>query len=365
MAAIQGIELSRRYYWDIVAPWLSREFPGLDHAAALIGYGSELLGLDDEMSRDHDFSARVQLFVSETQFDGSATAVVGGFGKVAPPSFLGVTTRGGSSRHRVLARGDESHGVEVWTVGAALGHWLAIDADVPLQPIDWLGFAEQRLLSITAGEVFRDDTGALTALRTDLSYFPRDVWLYKLASRWRRVAEEQAFVGRAGFVGDELGSRVIAARLVRDLMRLAFLIERRYAPYSKWLGAAFSRLPCAGDLSPLLDRALGAPDWKTRDAALAEAYLAAAELHRSRGLPGGFQPRVGAYFTRPFTVINADEIVASIRAEIVDPALRGLPVIGALDEVTDSTAVIESPQRSRAAMRALFDDVESGPLEEA
>jgi len=48
---------------------------------------------------------------------------------------------------------------------------------------------------MTAGAVFHDDDGRLTALRTRLSAFPPDVRLYKLACQWRRIAEEQAFVG--------------------------------------------------------------------------------------------------------------------------------------------------------------------------
>jgi hypothetical protein len=40
-------------------------------------------------------------------------------------------------------------------------------------------------------------------------------------------------------------------------------------------------------------------------------------------------------------------------------------VIGSLDQVTDSTPVIEAPARARAAMAALLDDGEAGTLEEA
>jgi hypothetical protein len=45
------------------------------------------------------------------------------------------------------------------------------------------------------------------------------------------------------------GSAVVAARLVRDLMRLALLLHRRYPPYGKWLGSAFAALPAAATLS--------------------------------------------------------------------------------------------------------------------
>jgi hypothetical protein len=148
-------------------------------------------------------------------------------------------------------------------------------------------------------------------------------------------------------------------------MRLAFLIERRYAPYPKWFGAAFARLPCADDISHLLGRALSTSDWQAREEALAEAALALAEVHLARGLPGDFRPQIGPYFTRPFRVINADDIASAIRGEISDPELGALPLIGSLDQVTDATALVEMPARAGAAMRALFDDVEAAALEEA
>jgi Domain of unknown function (DUF4037) len=46
-------------------------------------------------------------------------------------------------------------------------------------------------------------------------------------------------------IGDELGSRLVAARLAQDAVRLYFLQERRYASYGKWLGSAFARLNAA------------------------------------------------------------------------------------------------------------------------
>ena len=235
----------------------------------------------------------------------------------------------------------------------------------PLTNRAWLGLADQWLLELTAGAVFHDDDGRLTRLRQALAWPPRDVWLYKLACQWRRIAEEQAFVGRTGMVGDDLGSRVIAARLVRDAMRMAFLIERRYAPYPKWFGAGFARLPCAGELARILQRVLAAETWKPREAALAEAYEALGRLQQARGVPGAIEPRIGPYFGRPFTVINADEMIAALRAEIDDPWLKALPILGSLDQLSDSTPMIESDGRARAAMAALLDDGKASPVEEA
>jgi hypothetical protein len=366
---LQGVELSRRFHAEVAAPWLTARFPGLRHAAALNGAGSEVLGFDDAISQDHDWGPRLLIFVSEADFAAHAEQLVAGFVGAVPAEFLGAPTAlAGRSRPPPDvdgARGDARHGLEVWTLEAQLRELLALAPDEPSDNLGWLGLAEQRLLAFTAGVVFRDDDGRLTAARARLGQPPRDVRLYKLACQWRRIAEEQAFAGRAGLAGDDLGSRVIAARLVRDVMRLAFLIEGRYAPYSKWLGTAFDRLPCAADLSPTLTRALDAAEWRSRESALAEACLFAARLHGERGLPGVFEPTLGPFHDRPFTVINADAIGAAIRAEIADPALRALPVIGALDQVTDATPLVESPRRARAAMAALFDDGEARLLEEA
>ena len=366
---LQGIELSRRFYGELVGPWLRQAFPRLRHAAALIGYGSELLGFDDAMSQDHNWGPRVLIFVTEADFAASARAVVDAFAEIMPAEFggapIGFANRPHPSPASAGALGDIRHGLEVWTLEAQLRSRLAIAPDEPRDNLGWLGLAEQRLLTVTAGAVFHDDDGRLTAVRERLARFPRDVRLYKLACQWRRIAEEQAFVGRTAYVGDELGSRVIAGRLVRDVMRMAFLIEDRYAPYPKWFGSGFARLPCADELAPLLGRVVAADDWREREAARAEAYYAIARLHKDRGLPGEFEPQIGHFYSRSFVVINSEAIKDAIFRQIDDPALKALPIIGSLDQVTDSTPVIEAPDRARRAMAALLDDGETGPLEDA
>ena len=64
MRFVPGVELSRRYFHDVVEPVLAREFPDLRYSAALIGYGSEVLGFDTPMSTDHNWGPRVLLFLS-------------------------------------------------------------------------------------------------------------------------------------------------------------------------------------------------------------------------------------------------------------------------------------------------------------
>ena len=102
---------------------------------------------------------------------------------------------------------------------------------------DWLVVPQQRLLSLTAGAVFHDDLG-LAAVRERLRYYPHDVWLYQQAAAWTAIGQDEHLAPRAGMAGDDLGSRLVTARVCRTAVQLAFLQERRYAPYDKWLGTA-------------------------------------------------------------------------------------------------------------------------------
>jgi len=353
---MQGIELSRRFYIDIVQPWLDDTAPGLRHAAALIGSGSELLGFDDETSKDHNWGPRVQIILSPDDFDTHAHRLIAEFSAAAPARFLGEPiawrSRPNPPASGAGAAGAVEHGLEFHTLQSRLQDHIAVPCIQDLSPLAWLGLAEQKLLAFTAGAVFHDDDGLLTRARAHLAYFPHDIWLYRIACQWLRIAEEQAFVGRTGQVGDDLGSRVIAARLVRDVMRMAFLLQRRYAPYAKWLGTSFARLPLAAHLTPHLDRALRADDYTARGDALAAAYLELAQHQNALGI-AGFTPIVGPYHDRPFTTINADDAVAAAHAAITDPQISQLPIVGALDQISDLTPLLQDPDLSQKMLRQL------------
>lgn len=345
---MQGIELSRRFYVDVVQPWLSRVAPGLRYSAAITGTGSELLGFDDETSKDHDWGPHVRLYLSEADFHRQARDLLAAFSREVPQTFEGEIVAW-SGRSRPPANGpdaveDTAHGLEIHTLEGDLEASFGLRSLNKLSLFDWLSFPEQRLLAFTSGEVFHDDGDRLETARRALGYFPVDVWHYRIASVWQRIAEEQSFVGRSGQVGDDIGSRVIAARLCRDVMALAFLLERRYAPYAKWFGRAFSGLPASVTLGPLLQSALDAEHWVERSETLSRAYLELARLQAEKAI-APFEAQIGPFHERPFPTINAADAVMSARSAILDPMLRALPLIGAVDQVSDSTPLLVDAAR--------------------
>lgn len=356
----RGLGLSRRFYDQLVSPLLERRFPELQHGAARVGPGSEVLGYDTDISADHDFGPAVQIFISQDTFSGVAKEVMQALDHDLPEAFEGLPTR--YENHLRAPRSPtqpgmlgSDHGVDLYTVAGWSDRFLGRQFNGKLAVGDWLSYPEQLFLIVTAGAVFRDDLGDFTALRQRLAYFPRDVWLYKLAAQWGRVAEERAYVGRAGEADDELGSRVIAARMVGNLMRLALLVERRYVPYAKWLGTAFSRLGCAQELAPVFSEVLSANRWTEREAKLLECCQVLAERQLETKIPGAIAPTVGSLHGRPFRFIDTVKIGEAIRASIADPDLRAMPPFGAADQFLGSNFVLAVPKYTEAVTSALLD----------
>jgi hypothetical protein len=254
--------------------------------------------------------------------------------------------------------GDINHRVEVQTATRFFRDYLGLDILAPLTARVWLTLPSQKLGTVTAGELFHDAVG-LEEVRGRLAWYPHDIWLYQLAAGWSRIGQEEHLMGRAGQVGDDLGSRLIAGRLVRDLMRLCFLMERQYAPYAKWFGTAFGQLKAAPGLQPLLSRALAAASWAERDRSLGEAYAAVARLHNSLRLTDPLPANPSPFHGRPFTVISGDRIAEALRERIADPEVRALAFpIGGVDQWSDSTALLE-PAALRPRLEALYVSVES------
>jgi len=63
---ISGLELNRAYYGEVVRPILQNYAPDLAYSAALIGYGSDVLGYDTAISTDHEWGPRLLLFFDES-----------------------------------------------------------------------------------------------------------------------------------------------------------------------------------------------------------------------------------------------------------------------------------------------------------
>jgi hypothetical protein len=364
-----GLELSRRLYEEAVRPIVERRFPALRWGAARNQAGSDVYGFDTARSMDHGWGPMLTLYVAQDDWrPGLGEEISQVLAAALPHHVHGFPTflADPGDESRVLWR----HGMMVMTAERPIKHqvraapeqeiirgWLGIDPTrgTPLSLDEWLVVPSHHLREFTAGAVYRDDTGRITAAREAVRWYPHDVWLYLLAAQWLRIDQESAFMGRAGEVGDELGSRLVAGRLVREIMRLGYLMERQHQPYTKWFGSGFARLACAPRVTPHLMAAIGGETWQERDAALAAAYGICAEIHNGLKLTDYIDPTPGLFHTRPFHVLPEGRFVDALTDRIRDPDVKRLVrtqhhIIGNTSQWVDSTDTLSrvwyEPQRA-------------------
>lgn len=349
-AFLPGLELSRILYEEAVRPVLDTAFPGLSYAAARIGPGSEVLGFDTARSADHDWGPRLDLFLTAPDLAAHGDAIRRLLADRLPKEIRGWPTHFRPTGdpldpvgHMEATDGPVNHRVATHDIAGRLTRETGFDASAAEPGVrDWLAMPQQRLAGITGGAVFHDGPGLLTTARRRLAWYPEQVWRYLLACQWQRISQEEAFVGRCAEVGDELGSAVVAGRLVRDLMRLALLLERRYAPYGKWLGSAFAQLDSAEGLLPSLRGALAATGHPEREEHLCAAYRAVAIRQNESGLVDPVDPSPRPYHGRPFLVLHAERFARPLAASVTDPELCGRPLTGSVDQWADSTDLLMS-----------------------
>lgn len=352
---IQCLELSRLFYWEVVRPILDQHYPGLLHAAGLIGPGSEILGFDTQMSMDHHWFPKVQIFLEQRQKD-LGPRIYETLKWNLPATFMDFPLNLEESADEpgimFMAHKDNppfEHGVRPISLQDFEEEYLGWEDGVT--SLDrWLSTPTQILRSTTGGAVHFDNVGELTTLRKQLEWYPRDVWLYLLASGWYRIGDEEHLMPRAGYIGDELGSALIGSMLIKDIMALCFLMEKQYAPYPKWFGTAFQQLECADMLLPVLRESQLAKTWQEREEILSGAYHILAEMHNGLGITSPLPTNVSKFHSRPFNVIHGDRFGDHILSEIKDPQVLRLSrftLSGGIDQISDNTKFLSKPETRR------------------
>ena len=235
-SAMKGLELCRTYYFECAAPAIEKEFGERSKliAAGLAGAGSDCMGYDDEISRDHDFGPGCCLWLTDRDYAEFGSDLRKLYASL-PKSFAGVPrleTPQGAGR------------VGVMRIGAFYSQFTGC-ADVPSDNISWFRIPEHFLSAATNGAVFRDDLGEFSRIRSALSQcYPRDILLKKLAARIFVMGQ----AGQYNYVrimkrGDIPAASLALAEFARAALSAVHLLNRRYMPYYKWAFRSAGELP--------------------------------------------------------------------------------------------------------------------------
>ena len=362
---MNGLLLAKNFYFDCVRPVIAAELPALTdaHAAGLVGYGSDVMGNDDELSRDHEWGPRLVLFLSESDYPHLANKLDRVLNESMPLTFDGFPTRFKPAEEFwgslvMSACADATHHIAITTAKTFLkltiGH-----SGVPEDDFQWLSIPEQRLLEFTRGEIFSDGTGEITGLRERLSYFPTDVWKYRLAYAFESLGWELDLIPLCAKRGDPLSAHLNAAATVARIVKLTFLLNRKYCPgYAKWLHREFKRLPiAAGAIDGLLTSAFATQDIDSIVANIGRSLaFVYAQFRNSQGLPD-LPPDLPERLSRGAMIPDTQAIARTIQDSIEGPLrqfmINGAPY-GAVDQWLTQEDILLSPDHMNALVQIYF-----------
>ena len=234
------IDESHDFWSDIVFPLLLSHFPTqtAQMAAGFFGYGSDVLRLDDQYSTDHHFGLRVNILLPDAMMQAQGRAIEDMLAAHLPQTWRGRELREGYTRTKGVAL-------------AALDHHLLSTIGLPHAPrslTDWLQIPEEDITHIVAGEVWHDPSARFSTIRHSLlAYYPEPVRLRRLA-HWSRYFSGMGVYAlkRALLRNNTLYASTTFARSLRWGVQMAFMLDRTYYPYDKWLTEMFHRLPRMG-----------------------------------------------------------------------------------------------------------------------
>lgn len=240
---ISGLELSKCYYETYGKAMLKEQFPEYADrvAAGLVGHGSECLGFDDMWSKDHDFGPGFCLWLTEKDYEKVGQKMQEAY-EALPKAFMGYPARNTSKR------GGGRVGVlsipEFYEEFTGNGAWSEME--------------DEKLAMAVNGEMFDDPLGEFSAIREQLQNgMPFAVWKRRLANAVALTAQAGQYnYGRCKKRNDIVAANLALDEFVREGMRTAYLLNRRYMPYYKWAWRGLENLERLSELKPLFEQVL-------------------------------------------------------------------------------------------------------------
>ena len=255
---VKGLELNKGFYIETVKPVLDKKYPDLKYSASLLGYGSDVLGYDTEISMDHNWGPRLQLFVSERkiipELDNYLMEALPVEYKGFPTNFSDISYD--KTQSMVFKdKNPVNHLIEIKTPGEYFQEKYTMTKLRDFTNDDWLEFKDQKLLEITSGMVFFDGL-QINEIRNELKFYPLDICKLRMAVLWNYIWNKEAFIGRSIELNDYIGLKLNTSRIINYLIKLLFYLNGKYIPYCKWLGTGFKGLKIYSSVNELIENTL-------------------------------------------------------------------------------------------------------------
>lgn len=246
-----NLERSRTFYEQYGKPMLHKYFAEYEHriAVGLVGEGSDCFGFDDNISTDHDYGIGFCMWLTQQDYDAIGMELQKRYRELL---FEYSGELGTQKYNRFL---DDRRGV--FTINAFCNQILGTKLNFEENyNIDYLTISEEKLATLTNGEVFCDELGSFLAIRKHLKdYYPDKVWRLRLAQSLHEFAQyAQSNYSRMMARKDYVTAMLCVAKATESAMNLVYLLNRVYAPYYKWKKKGISKLSRLQNVSTLLEK---------------------------------------------------------------------------------------------------------------
>lgn len=223
---------------EVFLPVLKECFPEIlpRLSAGVIGLGSDVLGADDELSRDHDWGpSKCQLLLSEQDIAAYGASISQVLEAAMPDAFLGIETAKLQPKT-----------IRISTIDAVYRDFHE-SAYPPVTIEEWAAADANDLYYASSGFVLYDPSNALSERISAFqkAYYPADIWRWKVASDlwgiWHNGDYNSSY--RLAKRCDGIGLLIGQGAFVECTLRLLCLLNKRFPVYWKWLHWQAQSLP--------------------------------------------------------------------------------------------------------------------------
>lgn len=223
---MNGIDLSKKYFYDIAYPIFKKNCPEILDISSigLVGEGSECFGLDDDISKDHDFGPGFCIWLRDDDVKIYKNKIESLLEKM-PKEFLGYKRIDSKIVDKRVGLFSVEDFYEKYTSARKF----------PINDIDFLKIPESFLATVTNGEIFLDNCKLFSAYRKYLlDFYPEDVLRKKLAAYLFQMAQAGQYNLKRSLDRSDISAAFFAkAEFMEALFGVLFLFAKVYMPYYK------------------------------------------------------------------------------------------------------------------------------------
>lgn len=305
---MKGLELARHYFEEIGLPMIRRDFGMYESriAAGLAGEGSEVLGFDDELSRDHDWGPSFCIWLTDEDAARFGRELQEAYEKL-PGEYLGYPARqvfkGGEARVGVIRISDFYRGYT--------GLCRA-----PETAEEWMRIPEMMLAKAAGGQVFMDGPGEFSRIRQALlRYYPPEVRLKKISARAAAMAQSGQYnYSRCLKRGEHVAAASALSEFTNAACSMVYLLNRQYMPFYKWAHHGMRYLPTLSTVHGMMSELHTSQNGSRKMHLIEEICTMVRCEWRRQGIADG---------TSDFLIDYSPQIIKDIR----DPYIRGLHIM--------------------------------------